>query len=333
MGWRAAFIALITALLCAAPASAATLTVTTSGDPGGTCTQATSCTTLRAALTEAARLAGTDTIVVPPGVISISNDFVINQPVQIIGASARTTIIDANAKSRAFRITSEGTLQLANVTVRNGVSGGGDELDGGGIHNAGNLQLVNVRVTGNATQTGGRGGGIANDLGYLVADNLLVDNNVSDNGAGGIHNTGGQEIPNLDGWLILTDTTIFKNTSGLGGVGGIQSTGTGAAVSLSRSTVADNVAGARGIGGLVPSGSSQVVGSILARNLVLGETVNCGSAKPTDANFNVEDDTDCALAPGGMKPGLATALSNQGGQLDVLTITPGRRRLQPHAAR
>ncbi len=320
MGWRAAFIALTSALLCAAPASAATLTVTTSDDPGGSCT-VTTCTTLRAAITEANRLAGTDTITVPAGVINAADDFVISTAVQIVGASARTTIIDGGAKYRGFRVLTGASLALSRITIRDGAAGGGDSTDGGGIYNQGLLVLQDVRVTASRAS---RGGGIANNLGRIQGDNVLVDNNSATGagGAGGIQNTAGPEIAGQQGWLVLTDATIFKNTStGSGAVGGLFSTGTGAVIGLTRSTVADNVGGAiRGVGGIVVSGNTQAFGSLIARNLAGGVTVNCGDVKPTDGNFNVEDDTDCALAPGGMKPGLATALTNEGGQLDVLTI-------------
>jgi hypothetical protein len=320
VGSRAAFIGSIGALLCTAPAvHAATYTVTGTGDAAGICDRSNNCPSLRAALAAANAAPETDLINVPAGVINIGSDLVVSTQVQIAGASARTTIIDGNAKARGFRVTDAGVLQLGNVTVRNGVSGGGDQVDGGGIYNAGAMQLVNVRVTGNRTQDGGRGGGIANFRGYVVMDNVLVDNNTADNGGGGIQNVGGPETPDR-GWITATDTTIFKNTSGLGGVGGLASTANSAIVGLTRVTIADNVAGARGIGGILPSGTTQLIGSIVARNLAAGVTVNCGAGKPTDGNFNVEDDTDCALAPGRMKPGLATALTNEGGQVDVLAI-------------
>ena len=81
-----------------------------------------------------------------------------------------------------------------------------------------------------------------------------MDNNVATGaGGGGIHNTGGQEIPNFQGYLVLTDTTVLKNgATAKGGVGGIASSGTGALITLARSTIADNI-GAE-VGGLSPTG-------------------------------------------------------------------------------
>ncbi|RKQ92267.1 Ig-like protein group 3 [Solirubrobacter pauli] len=318
MGWRAAFIVVIAALAPAPAAYSAVFTVTGAGE-GGTCS-GTSCPSLRAAITAAeGTRAEADTINVPEGVIGISGDLVVQSEMTINGADARKTVIDGGAKYR-LRTTASGILTLNRFTIRNGAAGGGDITDGGGIYNAGRLNLQDVRVTGS---TAVRGGGIANNLGIVVADNLLVDNNVATGagGGGGILNVAGQELPELRGWLIVTDTTIFKNTAtGTGGIGGVFSTGTGASVSLNRSTIADNVGSAtRGTGGIFPSGNTQATGSIVARNLAGSATVNC-SDPLTSGLFSVEDDTDCGLAPGNLKPQLATALSNQGGQVDVLTI-------------
>lgn len=318
MGWRAAFIVVIAALAPAPAAYGAVFTVTGSGE-GGTCS-GTTCPSLRAAIAAAeATKSEPDTINVPEGVININNDLVVQSEMSIVGADARRTIVEGGAKYR-LRTTASGILTLSRFTIRNGAAGGGDITDGGGIYNAGRLNLQDVRVTGS---TAVRGGGIANNLGIVVADNLLVDNNVATGagGGGGILNVAGQEFPELKGWLIVTDTTIFKNTAtGTGGIGGVFSTGTGASVSLNRSTIADNVGSAtRGTGGIFPSGNTQATGSIVARNLAGTATVNC-SETLSSGLFSVEDDTDCGLAPGNLKPQLATALSNQGGQVDVLTI-------------
>ncbi len=217
MGWRAAFIVVIAALVPAPAAYGAVFTVTGAGE-GGTCS-GTSCPSLRAAITAAeGTRAEADTINVPEGVIGINNDLVVQSEMTINGADARKTIIDGGAKYR-LRTTASGILTLNRFTIRNGAAGGGDITDGGGIYNAGRLNLQDVRVTGS---TAVRGGGIANNLGIVVADNLLVDNNVATGagGGGGILNVAGQELPELRGWLIVTDTTIFKNTAtGTGGIG------------------------------------------------------------------------------------------------------------------
>ena len=196
MGWRAAFIALITALLCAAPASAATLTVTTSGDPGGTCT-GTTCTTLRAAIAEAGtpRRGGHDH---GPGGRDQHHQRLRDQladhdhrrraRARRSSTAARSTAgsaspVRARSSSRAF-------------TIRNGAAGGGDFADGGGIYNAGNLAHHRRPRHRQAARSAWRRHRQQPRC-DPVADNLLVDNNVASGaGGGGIHNTGGSEIAN-----------------------------------------------------------------------------------------------------------------------------------------
>ena len=136
----------------------------------------------------------------------------------------------------------------------------------------------------------------------IQADNLLVDNNVASGaGGGGIHNTGGSEIPNQDGWLVLTDTTIFKNSAtGIGGVGGIDSSGNGALITLSRTTIADNVGGTRGVGGFSPTGSTAAVGhDPRAQPRGRRASSTAATTSPPTAASTSRTTRDCNLAPGG----------------------------------
>ncbi|HEX6022585.1 MAG TPA: Ig-like domain-containing protein, partial [Solirubrobacter sp.] len=317
---RAAFIAVLTALAVGDTAHAATWNVVGTGD-GGTCDEKTQvCQSLRAAIAASeATKEEPDTINVPPGVININNDLVIQSDITVNGSSARTTIIDGGFKYRGFRVTSSGNAKINHLTVRNGAANQGNSTDGGGILNAGGaVQLNTVRVTG--SQAEGRGGGIANHQGTLTLVNGLVDNNTAGDG-GGISNFGGAESPDR-GLLGVATTTIFKNMAGTGGAGGISSRGGQLnIVLLNLSTVADNAGGARGVGGLlIQSGAAQIVGDLFARNTVAGEgVVNC-APRPVDGGGNLEDETDCIDAGGNANPDLATALRSEGGELDVLPL-------------
>ena len=92
------------------------------------------CTTLRAAIaaSEATKEIA-DTINVPAGVINITDDYVIQSDITVVGASARTTIIDGGVKYRGFRITRRGIAQLSHLTIRDGAAGQRRLADGGGI--------------------------------------------------------------------------------------------------------------------------------------------------------------------------------------------------------
>ncbi len=78
------------------------------------------------------------------------------------------------------------------------------------------------------------------------------------------------------------------------------------------------------MGGLqILSGAAQALTSIVARNLVSGASANCGDVKPVSSTNNVENQKECGFETGGVNPGLATALSSAGGELDVLALLNG----------
>ena len=84
-----------------------------------------------------------------PAMINITDDLVIQSDITVIGASARTTIIDGGAKYRGFVVTSSGIGRLSHLTIRNGAAGQNGSNNGGGILNlSGTVTLDHVRITG-----------------------------------------------------------------------------------------------------------------------------------------------------------------------------------------
>src|SRR5262245_15516329 len=139
----------------------------------------------------------------------------ITASMNIIGAGASTTIIDANGPvtaDRGFRIVPGISVNITALTVRNGATtkGGGLANVAGGIYNEGTLTLTRVVVSDSSAELDG---GIRNELGALMT---LVDCIVTGNKAtkmnsavGGIRN---------DGTVTLINTTVSSNqTSGPGG--------------------------------------------------------------------------------------------------------------------
>jgi len=121
----------------------------------------------------------------------------------------------------------DGTATLLNVRVESNTADG----RGGGIANAGELQLMNSTVRDNASLTDD-GGGIQNDgvLSLLLSE---VDGNRAKSGAG---------INNLEAQLKITDSTIAANQASSDG-GGLFNSGTVTAVN---STFSGNGAGSAG---------------------------------------------------------------------------------------
>src|SRR5262245_15236937 len=176
----------------------------------------------------------------------------------IIGAGASTTIIDANGPvtaDRGFRIVPGITVNITALTVRNGATtkGGGLANVAGGIYNEGTLTLTRVVVSDSSAELDG---GIRNELGALMT---LVDCVVTGNKAtkmnsavGGIRN---------DGTMTLMNTTVSNNqTSGPGG--GIVN---GGQLVMINSTVSGNRADASG-GGIFNIGVMNVFNSTITKN-------------------------------------------------------------------
>src|SRR5262245_39927439 len=187
MRWRALVLAGIVATLGAAPAAhAEDFTVTTLNDGTGSCAK-TDCTTIRAALVAAGATTATDdTVTVPPGTTTLTGgDLVPPSGVSIIGASARTTIIQGDGKARIFTILGERTVTFQNLTMQNGITSGGQ----GGNLLVGSSALVglsHVRVTGGAAAQGA--GIAATSPRILLIVDSLIDHNIATQaptGAGG----------------------------------------------------------------------------------------------------------------------------------------------------
>ena len=154
---------------------------------------------------------------------------------------------------RLFRVLSNVSLTLNNITLTNGYNasddggaihnGGGtvtinnstlsnnktaSNYDGGGIYNTGTLNLTDVTLNGNST-TYDDGGAIYNKNGTINLNNVTLNNNTAGDAGGGIY----QYV----GTAILTDVTFTGNDASSGG--GIYNGGT---VSLSNVTFDSNSA-------------------------------------------------------------------------------------------
>ena len=258
-----AFLALA-GLLCA-PARAATLTVTNTGDSGAG--------SLRAQLAAAA--AG-DTITFGAGVtgtITLASALpTIAQSLTITGPGASTLALDGAGQYVGFNVTG-GTVQspvaISGLTIQNGSgsdgggisnTGGGLTLtactlsgnsatDGGGLYNQGTATLTDCTLSGNGA--GVAGGGL-----YNQGTATLTDCTLSGNGGGGY----GGGVYNGSGRLTLTNCTLSGNTASSGG--GVNNAGT--LVTLTACTFSGNS------GGGLSSNSGTVT---LTDDILYGDTV------------------------------------------------------------
>jgi hypothetical protein len=193
---------------------------------------------------------------------------------KVVGAGAKTTIIDGGRKGTVVKI-SDGNahVTLSKLTIQNGSYKG--------IQNGGTLTISNSTVAGNLGTIfgGGSGGGIYNDnLGTVTINNSTVSGNRANVG-GGIYND------NL-GTVTINSSTVSGNTAsgpeGFGFGGGIANSGT---LTINNSTVSGNSADRNG-GGI--SGYSTLQNSIVANN----SGGNCDSSMNSNG-YNLSSDNTC----------------------------------------
>ncbi|QDV40253.1 hypothetical protein Enr13x_00590 [Stieleria neptunia] len=170
-------------------------------------------------------------------IVAIENGFTVTDDVSIVGLGADQLTLSGNNQVRVFDLSSNADVTISDVTIADGrVIGSG--RTGGGIRSLGNLRL----------------------------QRSVVRNSVSDSGGG---------IYQVNGTLVVSDSTISQNTSQSGDGGGIRADD--AVVVIERSDVSDNVAttsitGYRAYGGGIAmrSGDLTITDSTLDGNQANG---------------------------------------------------------------
>jgi hypothetical protein len=244
-----------------------------------------------------------------PYVLSDGQLSITSGDIVIAGENARTTAIQAGTASRVLTLGGTATVTLSSVTVQ-----GGNALSATGgnllVNQGTSLSLVNTRVTGGNANAGG---GIASS-GSLTVLNSLIDNNTAGGAGGGILSDGANGAADL---TVSNSTIAFNGVLDGASGAGIQLEGnTGNSVSLSFSTLARNIG--NGLSAAAPQ-TVDALASIFANN-----NLNCDGVSFSTPQFNLDDGTSCGFSPADNRPGtspeLAEALSNQGGQTDVLAF-------------
>jgi CSLREA domain-containing protein len=273
---------LITIILLsiAAAAQAATLTVNSAADAGGTCPGA-SCT-LRQAIATAA---SDDTINFAAGLTTITLTtaelFIKDKNLTITGPGANLLSVQRSTASgtpefRIFDIQSA-NVAISGLTIANGRSTGA----GNGIFNSGTLTLTNSTISGNSAISGGAfgfGGGIFNSGGMVTITNSTISANTAADDGGGIEN-------GSSGTVTITNSTISGNMATLGG--GIRNaSGT---LTITNSTISGNTATGLG-GGINNNATLNARNTIIARNTTMSGSPDCQGALNSQG-YNLIGDT------------------------------------------
>ncbi len=247
---------------------------------------------------------GTDTIMIPPGVYTLTRtdngkedsastgDLDVTGDVTLIGNGPVTIDAVAGFKDRILHIIS-GNITLSGLTIR----GGNPVGNGGGVLNLGALTLDSITLTGN--KSGASGGGIYN-AGILILRNVTISGNRARSNGGGLSNHGAT--------ALLNNVTVTRNTAD-----------------------SDNRSGGDGGGVFQGSSSLTLTNTILAGNLDASSDQkhpDCsGQLLSTGYNL-IQNTTGCSLS--GLQPGdligvdpLLAELSDNGGNSLTHALLPG----------
>jgi hypothetical protein len=266
-------------------------------------------------------------------------------PMNVRGAGAELTVIDANQLDRVFEVKANAETTITDLTM----TGGAGQLFGGGIHlqSPGNLYRVNITKN---TSGGGAGIFAGPDCALDLRDST-ISHNIATSQAGGIR---------IDAWATIQNSTITHNVA-LGRVpdsptgggvpflvaegGGIDVRGW--SVTITNSTIAYNEASAGG-GGLHyataytdaapdavaangdPLFEMRLINTIIANNISDDGPNDClaevSTSRIRSLGNNIDSDGSCYLNRLNDLPNvdpLLAPMANNGGPTPTHALLPG----------
>jgi CSLREA domain-containing protein len=338
----AALAALAALLLWAPGALAATFTVTKTTDTAdGKCDADCS---LREAVIAANATAAPDTIVVPPGTYQLTlagpeedaaatGDLDLTQPVEVVGAGARTTVIRGDGSDRVFDVLAEGAVAISGVTIE----GGRGVAQGAGINTASDTTSFTLRdaavqdnrTTDPATVSTRQGAGLFLDARHSTIERVLVSGNVAASIPGDGFGPQGAGLF-INGVTSLTNDTITGNVLEKGG-GSSPAQGGGVFVNevttMTNVTLSNNTMSGGEGGGVFYNESTTMSHTIVTGNTSKGSPDQCVTNSPVtslDGNLSTEP-IECSFTqPGDVSadPSLLP-LADNGGPTDTEALAPG----------
>src|SRR5579864_8109090 len=275
---------------------------------------------LREAIIEANATAGTDTIMVPAGIYTLTiprnaadhsssktGTLEVQDSVNIIGAGQATTIIQggalANLSDSVDKVISfnqdidsftNATVSVSNLTIQNGNNkgdaftiqdgyGGAFDFDTG---NSGNNTLTMTNVTiNNSKVSDGQGGGFTifntkNGTGFATCTNCIIQNNNSFPSASDSLGDGGGIVIDARSKIVLSNVQVLNNTAHANA--GINATGGGMFFQGQHTQPQSHISGST-ISGNTAAGIGGGMNTI-ATLLIDGGTVISNNTAGTDAN-------------------------------------------------
>jgi hypothetical protein len=283
----------ISALLLATSGEAATLTVNSAADSGGSCPGPTC--TLRQAIATAVSgdtinfAAAITTIDLTSGELLVDRDLTISGPGANLLTVKRSTA-PGTPDFHIFHVAPDLFVTISGLAIRNGSTP--SLTNGGGIYNGGTLTITGCTISDNLAAGGTLGGGaIYNNGGSQVR---LTISNSTISGNSTLGGQGGGGIMSGGGTVIITKSTISGNSSGNTSGGGIYTLGL---LTITNSTVSGNSAGSGIGGGIYTRGSLTITNSTVSGNSAgEGGGVSCDYPAFSTKNTIIATNT-AALSP------------------------------------
>ncbi len=282
--------------------------------------------TLRAAVMTANQLAGDDEIVLPAGTFTFtlgtrSEDAAASGDLDVTsgylrirgtGTIENPSIIDAADLDRVFHVRNGATLELINVTLRNGDLG--DSQDGGAIavDASGTLILTQTKLENHTARTGGAL--------FLLGNSTLTVSQATFTGntASGATSPGGAIATSGSGIVLNVADSTFRNNTAVTGGGAIFSTGT---LTVTDSTFESNRAEAVGSsqssrGGAIFSSSTTML-SIESSTFSQNSSISRGSGQSTGGAVAADTSTTVTITSSTFERNVATAAAGATGTIRV----------------
>ncbi len=187
--------------------------------------------------------------------IALDSELAIDKHLTIDGGSHAVTVSGADA-TRVFNIGASGVVTLSHLSIVSGTVTG----NGGGIYNAGTVNVTHCTLAGNAATAGG---GLYNAGGAVVVEASTLISNTAISHGGGLYTTGGTVtvVASTLAYNQITQSAYCASGSGGGGLHN-----NGGTLIVQNSTLANNAAFTNCGGGLFNAGRATVRASTLSGN-------------------------------------------------------------------
>ena len=172
------------------------------------CKTASGTCTLRAAVQQANKLPGTDSIIVPDGTyeLTLGKELAVTSNVRIQGSGADKVVISGKNSSRVFGIKSGGSAIISGITVTQGKAYNGAGI---GVWGSSKLSLVDSILMGNTSTN--HGAGLFISVSKVTLDNTTISGNGADGSGGAIYIEGKGSV------LAVYESSFEQNSAVSGG--------------------------------------------------------------------------------------------------------------------